>query len=121
MNSLALINEQTGQAWDVGREVSYYHGYDDGESWSEGDRETKVTLPTIPSGRYYLRVEPDSDETSTPASYDITIKRDVPRYVWYVLAFLALFTWPVLRSFRGATAGGSKFERQRWANSDYGD
>jgi len=118
--SCALINEETGQAWDVGREISYYHGVDDGESWSEGDKGTKITLPTIPSGRYYLRVEPESDEKSAAGRYLITIKRDVPHYVWYMLAFIVLLCWPVLRSavFKG---GGSNFESQRWAQSDLGD
>jgi hypothetical protein len=117
--SFALINDQTGQAWDVGHEVSYYHGYEDGESWSEGDREARITLPTVPSGTYYLRVEPETDDKPVPARYVLTVKRDVPHYVWYLVALLLLFAWPVLRSFRGG--GGSNFERQRWANSDYGD
>ena len=36
----ALINQDTGQAWDFGREVSYYHGYDSDGSWTEGSRKT---------------------------------------------------------------------------------
>ena len=115
--SIALINDDTGQAWEVGKEVSYFHGSAEGESWSEGDRGTNITLPTIPSGRYYLRVEPDTDEKGASERYSITVKRDVPHYAWYVLAMLLLFAWPVLRSFRGG--GGSGFERQRWANSDH--
>ena len=34
----ALINQDTGQAWDFGREVSYYYGYDSDGSWTEGSR-----------------------------------------------------------------------------------
>lgn len=117
--NLALINDQTSQAWDVGREISYYRGYEDGESWSEGSRATSITLPSIPSGRYYLRVEPDSDDKAKSARYELTIKRDVPHYVWYFLALFILFIWPVLRSFRGAA--GSGFEQKRWAQSDHGD
>src|SRR6266576_632867 len=57
----ALINEDTGQAFDFGREVSYYHGYDSDGSWSEGGPNDKVAVPSVPAGRYYLRVEPESD------------------------------------------------------------
>ena len=103
--SLALINEDTSQAWDVGREVSYYHGYEDGETWSEGDRATNITLPTVPSGRYYLRVEPESEDKAASQRYVITVMRDVPHYVWYVVAMLLLLAWPVLRSFRRGGMG----------------
>jgi hypothetical protein len=119
--SCALINEDTGQAWDVGKEVSYYHGVDGGESWSEGDKGAHITLPTIPSGKYYLRVEPESDDKASAGRYMITIKRDVPHYVWYVLAFIALFSWPIFRSTIGKRGGGSSFESKRWEQSDLGD
>ncbi|UPT72836.1 MAG: DUF4178 domain-containing protein [Elusimicrobiota bacterium] len=46
--SLALINADTDQALDFGRELSYYHGYDGGESWSEGSRYATVQVPSVP-------------------------------------------------------------------------
>src|SRR5579862_2326777 len=54
----ALINEDTGQAYDFGREVSYYSGTDSDGAWHEGARYDSVLLPSVPAGRYYLRVEP---------------------------------------------------------------
>ena len=53
--NFALINEQTGQAFDFGREVSYYHDSDG----SEGSRSNSVIVPSVPPGHYYLRVEPE--------------------------------------------------------------
>ena len=38
---LALINLETGDAYNVDAEVSYYHGVESGESWTEGN--TKAT------------------------------------------------------------------------------
>ena len=35
---VALINDDTGQSEAVGVDVSYYHGYEGGESWSEGSK-----------------------------------------------------------------------------------
>ena len=32
----ALVNDETGQAFEVARDVSYYHGVEGGESWTEG-------------------------------------------------------------------------------------
>ena len=34
--NFALINEDTGHAYDFGREVSYYYGADSDGAWSEG-------------------------------------------------------------------------------------
>jgi hypothetical protein len=86
----ALINEDTGQAYDFGREVSYYHGYDEDGSWSEGARENSVTIPTVPPGNYYLRVEPESDVGHGTISYSISARRDVPQMGFFGLALLAL-------------------------------
>ena len=53
--NFALINDQTGQTFDFAREVSYYHDSDG----SEGSRNNSVIVPSVPSGQYYLRVEPE--------------------------------------------------------------
>ncbi len=55
---VSLISEDSGMTWSVPLEVSYYHGYQDGESWSEGSRSTYAVVPTVPAGRYVLRIEP---------------------------------------------------------------
>jgi hypothetical protein len=65
----ALINQDTGQAWDFGREVSYYSGRDSDGSWTEGSRSDAVTVPSVPSGHYYLRVEPEADARHPPITY----------------------------------------------------
>lgn len=110
----ALINEETGQAYDFGREVSYYNGRDSDGSWSEGSAGDTATLAAIPSGRYYLRVEPEMEPHARSMDYEIRVRRDVPRssYFWLV-AFLLLIP-PALTTFRRFA-----FEGQRWQESDY--
>lgn len=53
---LALINVETGQALDLGREVSYYYGTDSDGAWTEGAPDDRVLVPSVPAGRYYLSV-----------------------------------------------------------------
>jgi hypothetical protein len=113
--NLALIDMDTGQALDFGREVSYYHGVDGGESWSEGGRRDNLLLPSVPSGRYYLRVEPEMDANAQPISYDIVVRRDVPAASFFWLAFVLLLIPPIFVSFRAIA-----FEQARWRESDYG-
>jgi hypothetical protein len=96
----ALINEETGQAFDFGREVSYYHGYDSDGSWSEGGQNDSVAVPSVPPGRYYLRVEPEGDPGYGVTYYTVTVKRDVPQYSFYGLALLALLAPAVLLTWR---------------------
>ena len=62
----ALINDETGQTFEFAREVSYYYGVEDGESWTEGAPTDTVALPSVPPGRYFLRVEPEGDRTVPP-------------------------------------------------------
>jgi hypothetical protein len=62
--NMALINDETGQGYDFGREVSYYHGVDSDGSWSEGKKADSVVIPSVPPGRYYLRIEPEMEKAA---------------------------------------------------------
>ncbi len=111
----ALINQDTGHAYDFGREVSYYHGYDSDGSWTEGSTTNTVTVPSVPPGNYYLRVEPESDPDKGLIRYTVTVKRDVPQAGFFGLALLALLIPAGLITWRSLN-----FEHLRWAESDYG-
>ena len=110
----ALINEATGQAFDFGREVSYYHGHDSDGAWSEGSANDTVAVPRVPPGRYYLRVEPEGDPGYGVTYYTITVKRDVPQYSFYGIALAALLLPAVVLTWRSLS-----FEHLRWAESDH--
>jgi ribosomal protein S27AE len=110
----ALINQDTEKAWDFGREVSYYHGHDSDGYWSEGKPTDTVVLPSVPPGHYFLRIEPEVDPTVPLIHYTVEIRRDVPVFGIYGLAFLALLVPAILISWRAYT-----FERSRWSESDH--
>ncbi len=110
----ALINQDTGQAWDFGREVSYYHGYDSDGSWSEGKRSDSVVIPSVPAGHYYLRIEPEADPSLPNTSYGVSVTRDIPVLGIYGIALVALLLPALLISWRAYT-----FERSRWCESDH--
>jgi len=110
----ALINQDTGQAYDFGREVTYYHGYDSDGFWSEGKTRDNVVIPSVPPGNYYLRVEPEADAALGTIVYTITAKRDVPQTSFFGIALLALLVPAGLLTWRSLN-----FEHLRWAESDY--
>lgn len=113
-----LVNDSTGKAYDLGRMMSYYG--------SEGSRSDSALIPRVPSGRYYLRVEPEwqpDPGTSIGAmtqlppkvTYRIRVIRDVPVH-WPAFIFVILLIMPPV--WRSIQAG--MFEAKRWSESDYG-
>lgn len=120
--AIALINEDTGEAFDFGKDVSYYAGVDDGESWSEGNAKAKTTIPEVPPGRYYLRIEPDRDQQpgdtveqmSKLINYEIIVRHDIPATGVLFLVVLVLLIPPVWQTIRKWM-----FEQKRWSESDY--
>jgi hypothetical protein len=110
--NLALINEETGNAYDFGREISYYHGRDGGEAWSEGSPSDEAVLPSIPAGRYYLRIEPEAEVASL--NYSVQIYRDVPSWTFFFLTLVGLSVFPIFYWWRRRT-----FEYYRWSESDH--
>ena len=110
----ALINQDTGKAYDFGREISYYHGYDEDGFWSEGHHNDSVAIPSVPAGTYYLRIEPESDRGRGTIGYQIALKRDVPQFSFFGIALLALLAPAGLLTWRTLN-----FEHLRWAESDH--
>ena len=113
--SLALINDQTGTAYDFGREVSYYSGYDSDGHWSEGSKSDRATIPSVASGRYYLRVQTElGADSRQPVDFKLTVQRDVPSMMLFGVVLLLLAIPPIFSAFRHYG-----FEQLRWRESDY--
>ncbi len=110
----ALINQDTGQAYDFGREVSYYYGTDSDGTWNEGSTKDSVIVPSVPPGNYYLRIEPEGNVGRPVVSYSVTVTRDVPVLSLYLVALGALLFPAIAITWRSIS-----FEHQRWAESDY--
>jgi len=111
----SLINTETNVAYDFGREISYYYGTDSDGSWTEGSNKDSATVPSIPPGKYYLRVEPEMDAKSSAVYYHINVHRDMPTRWYFFVAAVLLLIPPIFVSIRTAA-----FEVERWAESDYG-
>jgi hypothetical protein len=119
--NFSLINDATGEAYNFGREVSYYRGSDSDGPWSEGGKKSSVLIPSVPPGRYYLWVEPEMEYDSTSSrlnlhsmTYDLVLRHDVPSYAWFWLAAGLLLIPPFAYTIRART-----FETKRWMESDH--
>jgi hypothetical protein len=114
---MALINDETGVAYDFGEEIGYYYGRDSDGDWTEGSRSGTATIPSVPQGRYYLRVEPDmqDDGRRHAMNYELVVTRGSPGIGWYFVALALILVYPVIVTIRYFS-----FENARWAESDYG-
>ncbi|NJD25998.1 MAG: DUF4178 domain-containing protein [Betaproteobacteria bacterium] len=112
---LLLVNKATGEAWPAARELSYYYGYDDGESWSEGSRGDAVVFRDVPPGTYYLTVDPElPPEQRNPVRDVIEVRTGGAGWSNFVLLMLFLVIFPIFTRLRHAA-----FEARRWAESDH--
>ena len=112
---MTLVNKATGEAWPASREIAYYYGNDDGESWSEGNRDDEVVFLAIPPGTYYVAVDPDmSTEKPVPVRDTIEISSGGIGWSNYVMLMIYLIIFPFFTRLRRAA-----FEARRWSESDH--
>ena len=109
-----LIDDATGEVQSFSMPVEYYHGVDDGESWSEGSQSPDTHLSAMPAGQYMLRLEVQWEKWQQPATVSVRIDQGIPRILHLFLAMLLVSIIPILVAIQHFS-----FEKRRWADSDY--
>lgn len=113
--NMTLVNKTQGGIWPVVRDISYYHGVDDGESWSEGSAEDEIVFVDMPPGQYALLIDPEfSPQTRSSLRSRLEVETASPGWSNYILVMLFLAAFPIYTRLRR-----SSFETRRWAESDY--
>jgi len=70
-------------------EISYYHGVEGGESWSEGSRSRSITFRTPEAGQYQLRL---GGESLKPTRVNVRVYNGFVSGSWNIaVAFLGFF------------------------------
>lgn len=114
--SVALINLETHEKHFLGQlESAHYHGYEGGESWSEGSQSASRFAPGVAPGRYVLRVESAWESGKRPPVIRLTLTSGVPRLLHFFLLALFLCSFPAFAIYRNA-----RFETERWKESEFG-
>lgn len=112
---LLLVNKTTGEAWPASRELSFYSGYDGGESWSEGSRDDEVVFRNVPPGTYYLSVDAGlAPEKPVPVTTSLEVSSGGSGWSNFVMLMIFLVVFPIFTRLRHAA-----FEGGRWAESDH--
>jgi ssDNA-binding Zn-finger/Zn-ribbon topoisomerase 1 len=94
----------------LGDEVSYYHGREGGENWSEGSRSKSRYLKAPPAGSYQLIAEIEGDQT-VPVHIRLTAGDRMTRYPLLLAVLLGMHPLLTFQRWR-------RFERDRWDEED---
>ena len=108
-----LVNTQTKAVRELSLGAEYWSGVDEGESWSEGDRQATELIPAVEPGEYQLVMDIDGSPELGQAEFSIEITRDVMIWSNVLLGLVLLFAYPLFRWIREHA-----FERERWSLSD---
>ncbi|MDP1610698.1 MAG: DUF4178 domain-containing protein [Sulfuritalea sp.] len=112
---LTLVEKNSGKAWTAQSEVSYWHGSDGGESWSEGDRSRELVFRDLPAGSYYFVIDPEiSAEKPVAVADRIKVIRDQAAWSNFFFLLIFLATLPMFSRYRVGT-----FETERWKDADF--
>ena len=110
-----LINDDTGLVQSFPLSVEYYHGVEDGESWSEGKPSDDSTVSAMPAGKYTMRLEAQWEKWQQPMPVVVTVEQGTTRGVNFIIALLVISIIPIFIVIWQIT-----FESRRWSESSFG-
>jgi hypothetical protein len=99
---VALVHDESGQVWEDSKELSYYRGVEDGESWSEGSRTASIDYARMPAGHYVVRLEATNEASKAPPVLQVRLDSDTPPVGWTAIAFGALTVLCIVDRIRAA-------------------
>lgn len=112
---VALVDEKTNDEIHANKDIEYYHGYTDGENWTEGNQSSNFNICGVKQGKYHLLITPmKAPEDLTNKSMKIKVVWNEPsnRNVWFVVIFM-IVVFIIIRLLK------INFEKNRWADSSY--
>jgi hypothetical protein len=110
-----LINDDTGLVQSFPLSVEYYHGVEEGESWTEGKSSDDSTVSAMPGGKYTLRLEAQWEKWQQPMPVLITVEQGTNRGVNLILALIVISIIPIF-----VIIWQIVFESRRWSESSFG-
>ena len=113
--NMALINENTRDEIYANKDIEYYHGYSDGESWTEGSQSEKFNICGVSAGKYHLLITPmkaPEDLNNGEMQVSVTWNEPSNRNVWMII-ILMIIVFGVIYFLKHL------FEKKRWIDSSY--
>ena len=109
-----LVSETTDRVTTFEMPLEYYYGVDQGESWSEGDRDDATFISRPATGAYVLRVEAQWEPGKPPPQVRLRVREGVFRWVYFILELIGISIFPLISLMRRLA-----FESRRWQDSSF--
>lgn len=107
---IALINENTGEETYTNKDIEYYHGYTEGESWTEGSLTEELNICGVAAGKYHLAITPmKAPEDVQNQSLQISASWSKPSYRNVYMTFIFMIVFVI-----GMYYLNQNFENKRW-------
>lgn len=107
---VALVNEQNGDEVYANKDIEYYHGYTDGENWTEGDTAEEFNICGVAAGKYHLAITPmkaTEDTQNQKVHIQASWSSPSTRNVWMIYIFMTVFVIAIYFIEKS-------FEEKRW-------
>ncbi|MEW6128674.1 MAG: DUF4178 domain-containing protein [Acidobacteriota bacterium] len=109
-----IINNDTNESQDFSLPVEYYSGVDDGEAWSEGNKNVNTYLSAMPAGNYVLGLDVRWEKFQQPVTITVKVEQNVFNGGFFIMAGFLLSIIPVIVMIRHFS-----FSSRRWKDSDF--
>lgn len=90
--AVTMVNKKTGKTYEFTKVLEYYHGYEGGESWSEGSGDKNAVLSAVESGTYQVNIYPFSDYGKV---YSLQMRVQQNTFLFSNLFLVLLLIWAV--------------------------
>lgn len=107
----ALINNTTGEARSFVLAMEYYHGYEGGESWSEGSRKNNIVFSALPAGTYHIEMNAVCDAARPVRAVRLVVLQNVAMWSNFFLILVIGLLYPLITWWRV-----QRFEQARWGD-----
>ncbi|MDR7369561.1 DUF4178 domain-containing protein [Flavobacterium aquidurense] len=112
---VALVDEKNNEEIHANKDIEFYHGYEDGESWTEGSSNEKFNICGVKAGKYHLLITPvkaPEDINNNIMTVKVLWNEPSTRNVWLVVIFM-IAVFLLIRFLK------INFEKKRWSDSSY--
>ncbi|MEC4051013.1 DUF4178 domain-containing protein [Flavobacterium sp. SUN046] len=112
---VALVNEKTNEEIYANKDIEYYHGYTDGENWTEGSTSEDFNICGVSEGKYHLVLTPSKAPEDVKNNYirvQASWNEPTTHNLYMTYLFMGIFIVIVFFANR-------YFETQRWQDSSY--
>lgn len=112
---VALVDEKSNDEIHANKDIEYYSGYEDGESWTEGSPFENFNICGVKEGKYHLLITPakaPEDLRNNAMTIKVVWNEPSSRNAWLVIIFM-IAVFLLIRFVK------INFEKKRWADSSY--